>query len=96
MLAGFLTTTTSSPSPATKKDPTATAKVKVYQDCSCVAAASQEFNTSLSYDWIVKDKLTTFSHPPSQSLLQEVWEKLAEEPVTGASEGWCEVPGCKT
>ena len=94
MLAGFLTTTTSSP--ATKKDPKAAAKVKVYQDCSCVAAASQEFNTSLSYDWIVKDKLTTFSHPPSQSVLQEAWEKLAGEPVTGASEGWCEVPGCKT
>ena len=70
--------------------------MKVYKDCSCVAEAAREFNTSLSYDWIVKDRLKTFSHPPSQSVLQEVWEKLAGEPVTEASEGWCEVPGCKT
>ena len=61
-----------------------------------MAEAAREFNTSLSYDWIVKDRLKTFSHPPSQSVLQEVWEKLAGEPVTEASEGWCEVPGCKT
>ena len=90
---GLLTTSTSSP--AREKEPAA-AKEKVYRDCSCVAAASQEFNTSISYDWIVKDKLTSFSHPPSQSLLQEAWERLAGESVTEATEGWCEVPGCKT
>ena len=91
-MIGFPTTSTTS-SPSTKKEKST---VKVYKDCSCVAEASQEFNTSLSYDWIVKDRLTSFSQPPSQSLLQEVWEKLAGEPVTEASEGWCEVPGCKT
>ena len=70
--------------------------VKVYKNCSCVAAASQEFNTSLSYDWIWKDKLSSFSHPPSKSSLEEARQRLMGEPVTEATEGWCEVPGCKT
>ena len=68
----------------------------MYKNCSCVAAASQEFNTSLSYDWIWKDKLSSFSHPPSKSSLEEARQRLMGEPVTEATEGWCEVPGCKT
>ena len=70
--------------------------MKVYKNCSCVEAASLEFNTSLSYHWIWKDKLSSFNHPPSQSSLEEAKLRLLGEPVSEATEGWCEVPGCQT
>jgi len=66
----------------------------VYQNCSCVEAAAQEFNRTLSQHWIAKDVLTTFSHPPPLQVLEETQRSLLGTPVTEAVSGWCEVPGC--
>jgi len=71
-------------------------KSTVYKDCSCVAKASVDRNTSLSKHWIEKDVLTEFDHPPPESIIEETYKKWSNEPVTEAVHGWCEVPGCKT
>lgn len=68
----------------------------VYQDCSCVAKASRDRNTSLSKHWIEKDILTNFDHPPPQTIIDETYNKWSRTPVEEATSGWCEVPGCKT
>jgi len=71
---------------------------RIYKDCSCVATASSQFNTSLSREWIQKDVLTKFDKPPPLSIIDETLEswQMSGDPVTEAVTGWCEVPGCKT
>eukprot|EP00092_Neocalanus_flemingeri_P037475 GFUD01040807.1.p1 GENE.GFUD01040807.1~~GFUD01040807.1.p1 ORF type:complete len:723 (+),score=131.38 GFUD01040807.1:150-2318(+) len=68
----------------------------VYQNCSCVATASRERNTSLSKDWIEKEILENFSHPPPQTIIDQTYSKWSDVPVDEATPGWCTVPGCKT
>ena len=65
----------------------------VYKDCSCVATASRQFNTTLSDKWIEEDELGVFSHPPPLSIVSEVSARhaAAGDPVTEAVAGWCEV-----
>ena len=48
-------------------------KSTVYKDCSCVAKASVDRNTSLSKHWIEKDVLTEFDHPPPESIIEETY-----------------------
>jgi len=70
-------------------------KDQVYSNCSCVATASEEFNTSMSRYWIEEDILNTFTHPPPDNVIEDTFRRWMGVPVTEAVHGWCEVPGCK-
>ena len=60
------------------------AREKGWRECSCVARASREMNTSLGEQW----------REEGGSPLGEAGRRRGE--VEEAVPGWCEVPGCKT
>jgi len=66
---------------------------KMYGQCSCVARAAEEYNTSLSREWIEKEKLKDLPFP-SLKMIEQLHSKYADAPVEEAVSGWCKVEGC--
>ncbi len=64
--------------------------ITVYDDCSCAEAAWRETNSSLSDQWIKNDHMYGWDHPDDVSV-QMARDKVAGDPITQATEGWCDV-----